>query len=228
MAPNCSQPVPACHRGYVPQTTAWRRKRHTQSLKLNQNGLGLALRPAPTGDENPGPPGRTRARAQGDQTAIPRCGPPEKSSPHAVKKMIRCYAAESRHKRPSESRRVVLRPPAGHHSHTRPSQPAGRCLNPPPATAGTRGQASAAGQGLNPRPATAGPRGNPLGPMGIAPRAHADATTCATTLAGGEIKVKVKPIAFTMQHGANARPWPHTPEHTIRMARSRLHRLPHA
>ena len=145
MAPNCSQPVPACHRGYVPQTTAWRRKRHTQSLKLNQNGLGLALRPAPTGDENPGPPGRTRARAQGDQTAIPRCGPPEKSSPHAVKKMIRCYAAESRHKRPSESRRVVLRPPAGHHSHTRPSQPAGRCLNPRPATAGTRGQANPLG-----------------------------------------------------------------------------------
>ena len=143
-------------------------------------------------------------------------------------KMIRCYAAESRHKRPSESRRAVFRPPAGHHSHTRPSQRRRAGFKPPAGHRRHTRPSQPAGRCLNPRPATAGPRGNPLGPMGIAPRAHADATTCATTLAGGEIKVNVKPIAFTMQHGANARPWPHTPEHTTRMARSRLHRLPHA
>ena len=152
-------------------------------------------------------------------------GPVPSESRRAV---FRPPAGHRRHKRPSESRRAVFRPPAGQRRHQRPSESRRAFLDPRPATAGTRGQASAVGRCLNPRPATAGPRGNPLGPMGIAPRAHADATTRATTLAGGEIKVKVKPIAFTMQHGANARPWPHTPEHTIRMARSRLHRLPHA
>jgi hypothetical protein len=74
MAANCSQHVPVCHRGYASQSTASRRTRHTLSLKLNKVGLGLVPRPAPKGGENPGPPGRTRARAQGDQTATPRCG----------------------------------------------------------------------------------------------------------------------------------------------------------
>ena len=54
--------------------------------KLNQNGLGLALRPAPTGGENPGFHGRTRARAEGDQIVTPRCGPTDL---HAVPNTVR-------------------------------------------------------------------------------------------------------------------------------------------